>query len=90
MNIKMPEKVLDPEEVEKEIDSLYESPEMQALLHSDEAGEIKALLETHSNWEKLQEECQGKSESVEKFLRDSTLRKRNRQSHATSCYCETG
>ena len=52
MNIKMPEKVLDPEEVEKEIDRLYESPEMQALLHSDEAREIEALLETHRDWGK--------------------------------------
>ena len=74
MNIKMPEKVLEQEEVEKEIDRLYESPEMQALLHSDEARDIKELLETHRDWETLQKECQGQSENVEKFLRDRTLR----------------
>lgn len=73
MNIKMPEKVLEQEEVEKEIESLYESPKMQALLQSDEAEDIEVLLDTHRDWETLQEECQGKSENVEKFLRDSTL-----------------
>ena len=73
MNIKMPEKVLEQEEVEQEIESLYESPEMQALLQSDEARDIEELLETHRDWETLQQECQGKSENVENFLRDSTL-----------------
>ena len=34
MNIKMPEQMLEPEEVEKELESLYESPEMQALLQN--------------------------------------------------------
>ena len=73
MNIKMPETVLEQEKVEKELESLYESPEIQALLQSDEARDIEELLETHRDWETLQEECQGKSETVEKFLRDSTL-----------------
>ena len=73
MNIKVPEKVLEQEEVEKELESLYESPEIQALLQSAEARDIEGLLETHRDWETLQEECQGKSETVEKFLRDSTL-----------------
>ena len=73
MNIKMPEMALEPEEVEKELESLYESPEIQALLQSAEARDIEELLETHRDWETLQEECQGKSETVEKFLRDSTL-----------------
>ena len=61
------------DQVKKELEKLYESPELKKLLQSDAAREIEALLETHREWGKLQDDCKERAKILEKSLKDSAM-----------------